>query len=109
MHILTDENGTPSLHGHSSCSEGHCGSCQAHQAHASGEQLPDPASPQQASAVLTVLHRQQQQAIAQLDRLVNTLMDLDCEDSAMQLQKAVDDFSKGNLYLGLALSLLKEE
>ena len=74
-----------------------------------GEQLPDPASPQQASAVLTVLHRQQQQAIAQLDRLVNTLMDLDCEDSAMQLQKAVDDFSKGNLYLGLALSLLKEE
>lgn len=124
MHILTDENNTPILHGHrqaggetGTCSaaeqqcsnDGDCSSCQTHpHSHAHGS-LPEPQTPQQMAAVLEYMLRHNRQHAAQLDQFSSKLMDMDQEESAMQLQKAVDEFSKGNLYLGLALSLLKGE
>lgn len=126
MHILTDSDSAPVFREHSQdnrtaqqceASDGHCtsdGNCSSCQAHAhtyaqGGSRLPDPQTPQQMAALLEQMLRHNQQQASVLDQFSSKLMDMDREASAMQLQKAADDFSKGNLYLSLALSLLKEE
>ncbi len=45
---------------------------------------------------------------AELDQMADKLMSDGHEKAAEQIRKAVDEFQKGNLYLGLALSLVKE-
>ena len=45
---------------------------------------------------------------AELDQMADKLAADGHEKAAEQIRKAVDEFQKGNLYLGLALSLVKE-
>lgn len=45
---------------------------------------------------------------AELDQMADKLTKEGHEKAAEQIRKAVDEFQKGNLYLGLALSLVKE-
>ena len=112
MHGHTQEGGAVqnrSDAGQQCSSDGNCSTCHARpHDHAHGS-LPDPQTPQQMAAVLEYMLRHNRQHAAQLDQFSSKLMDMDQEESAMQLQKAVDEFSKGNLYLSLALSLLKGE
>lgn len=46
---------------------------------------------------------------AELDQMAEKLAADGLGNAAEQIRKAVDEFQKGNLYLGLALSLVKEK
>ena len=105
MHKPKDENGNPV-----NCqSNGSCFACHTHTGASGLSALPDPETPQQMEAVLSYLLRQNQQMDAYLNRYLQKLMDMDREEAAMHLQKASEEYSKGNLYLSLALSLVKED
>ena len=117
MHVLTDENGNPIPHGsheHSEC--GHChehedhehcheheqGHCHAHHHH----EAADPQ--QQMSALLDYMLKHNQHHAAELDQLSQKLRAQGKGNVADQILKAVEEFEKGNLYLSLALSMVKE-
>ena len=105
MHKLSDENGIPV----NCASGGSCGSCHAHSGNTGLANLPVPENAQQMAAVLAYLEKQNQQMEAWLSRYVSILMDLDFDEAAMHLQKAAEEYARGNLYLSLAHSLVKEE
>ena len=46
---------------------------------------------------------------AELDQVADKLRAEGKEAAADQIKKAVDEFKKGNLYLGLALATVKEQ
>lgn len=115
MHIITDENGNPIPHGH----DGHChehenaehchthedGHCHAHgeeHCHAHGE------GPAKTSALLKYMLDHNTHHAAELDQMAKKLQGEGQEKAAEQILKAVDEFQKGNMYLSLALSLVKE-
>ncbi len=118
MHIVSDENGQPVSHGHQSechshencradengCPEhDHHGHCHAH-----GSQHPVPQTKEQMTALLDYMSKHNEQHAAELDRLSAQLVDFNRADAAEILRKAVDEFQKGNLYLNLALSMVRD-
>ena len=46
---------------------------------------------------------------AELDQMADNLKKMGMETAAKTIKAAVDDFQKGNMRLGLALTLVKEE
>lgn len=119
MHIITDENGNPIPHGghghehhdhdhhahdhghsheecHEECSHEHCGNCQE----------ADPK--QQLTALLTYMLQHNQSHAAELDQMAEKIRSAGMEQAAEQIKKGVDEFQKGNMYLSLALSMVKE-
>lgn len=85
-------------HCHSHEGEGHCHGCQ------SGEAAPADKN----AALLQYMLDHNTHHAAELDQMADKLMTDGHEKAAEQIRKAVDEFQKGNLYLGLALSLVKE-
>ena len=136
MHLIHDENGNPVPHGHEHehahthtyehshphshehgheeehehthshedphCHEHeHCGSCSAHtheQTEPSGDKM---------TAVLDYMLKHNEHHAAELDQVAEKLRSEGKTQAADQIRKAVDEFQKGNMYLGLALSLMK--
>ena len=129
MHIVKDENGNPCPHGHehshphthtyehthehthehghesehehshgeSACSsqgcEGGCSGC---------------APANQNEALLSYMLSHNEHHAAELDQMAEKLRAGGQEKAAEQIRKAVDEFQKGNMYLGVALALVQE-
>ena len=111
MHIIHDENGNPIAHGHDhehahthdhehdhdhGCVSEGCGSCSTD----CGDKT---------AALLDYMLKHNEHHAAELDQVADKLR-AECKDAAAdQIKKAVDEFKKGNLYLGLALATVKEQ
>ena len=93
-------------HGESGC--GGCASgCGSH-SHGHEHSHEMPGRPDQMTAVLDYMLRHNQSHAAELDQMAAKLQAAGKENAAEQIKKAVDEFQKGNLYLSLALSMVKE-
>ncbi|HJB17003.1 MAG TPA: cobalt transporter [Candidatus Blautia excrementipullorum] len=107
MHLIKDENGNPVQHGHehehshsTECqghSHEHCGSCQ------------DGNCQNETVALLTYMLQHNEHHAQELDQMAENLEKLGLSASAKTIREAVSDFQKGNMRLGLALTLVKEE
>lgn len=114
MHIIYDENGNLVSHGHEhehhhdhdhehhhehdhaacdaqNCESG-CGGCQ-----------------DKTAALIDYMLKHNEHHAAELDQLADKLHAEGKDAAADQIRKAVDEFKKGNLYLGLALATVKEQ
>lgn len=67
-----------------------------------------PEKPDQMTALLDYMLKHNQSHAAELDQMAAKLQAAGKANAAEQIKKAVDEFQKGNLYLGLALSMVKE-
>lgn len=110
MHIVKDENGNPCHHEHaqgehhvhahgtdcqSDCAAG-CQGCAEH----------DPKK--ENVALLTYMLQHNEHHAAELDQMAQKLRESGQETAADQIRRAVDEFQKGNLYLSIALAMVKE-
>lgn len=83
-----------------SCDENNCGcGCGA------GETTPN----KENIALLTYMLQHNEQHAAELDQMAAKLNEAGAEGAAEQIRKAVDEFQKGNMYLGVALAMVKEQ
>lgn len=106
VHIVKDENGNICPHGHENDHahthghphEGECKSCGG-----CGQPV------NQNEALLTYMLQHNQSHAAELDQMAEKLRGAGMAEAAEQLKKAVDEFQKGNLYLGVALAMVKEQ
>ena len=97
MHVVYDENGNPVSHGHTHCEhQEHC----HHHDHAEGQV--------KLSALLEYMLNHNQHHAKELDDLSAKLAGQGKNEAAGYIRTAVDEFQKGNMYLSLALSALKE-
>lgn len=60
------------------------------------------------TAVLDYMLKHNEHHAAELDQMAAKLAAAGKDAAAQQIKKAVDEFQKGNLYLSLALSTVKE-
>ena len=98
MHLIKDENGNLVQHGHADSHEHtHCGSCE------SGD------CKNETVALLTYMLQHNEHHAAELDQMADNLKKLNMDAAARTIKEAVSDFQKGNMRLGLALTLVKEE
>ena len=63
---------------------------------------------EQMAALLDYMLKHNQSHAAELDKMAAKLDEKQMAEAASQVRKAVDEFTKGNLYLSLALSTVKE-
>lgn len=102
-HTHSHENGEAHDHPHAdSCSCGghdhdHCGSC------AGGD------CKNETVALLTYMLQHNEHHAAELDQMAENLGKMGMDAAAKTIKEAVADFQKGNMRLGLALTLVKEE
>ena len=86
----------------------HCGGCghagHEHEGHAHGEEV----SGDKMTALLDYMLKHNEHHAAELDQVAGKLQAEGKAAAAEQIKKAVDEFQKGNLYLSLALSMVKE-
>ena len=112
MHLIKDENGNLVQHGHEHTPEhshehthshgdcgstDHCGSCEG------GD------CKKETIALLTYMLQHNEHHAAELDQMADNLQKMGLDNSAKTIKEAVADFQKGNMRLGLALTLVKEE
>ena len=128
MHLIKDENGNLVQHGHADSHEhthehthdngvthshshshaegdshchthgdGHCGSCE------SGD------CKNETVALLTYMLQHNEHHAAELDQMADNLAKMGMDAAAKAIKESVSDFQKGNMRLGLALTLVKEE
>ena len=114
MHLIQDENGNIVEHNHShhqDCEQAHCqehdhegcSSCGAH-THNHTQEAP---AGDKMTAVLDYMLKHNEHHAAELDQVAEKLRAEGKDAAAEQIKKAVDEFQKGNLYLSLALSMVK--
>ena len=60
-------------------------------------------------ALLTYMLQHNEHHAAELDQMADNLKKLNMDAAAKTIKEAVADFQKGNMRLGLALTLVKEE
>ena len=105
-HVHTHEDGVTHSHTHSHAEgdnhchthgDGHCGSCE------SGD------CKNETVALLTYMLQHNEHHAAELDQMADNLKKLNMDAAAKTIKEAVADFQKGNMRLGLALTLVKEE
>ncbi len=85
-------------HGDTSCSDHqHCGSC-------SGGDCKN-----ETVALLTYMLQHNEHHAAELDQMADNLNKMGMTAASKTIKEAVADFQKGNMRLGLALTLVKEE
>lgn len=98
-HTHTHEEGGDHAHTHEGgCqSHDHCGSCQG------GD------CKNESVALLTYMLQHNEHHAQELDQMADNLEKLGLSASAKTIKEAVADFQKGNMRLGLALTLVKEE
>ena len=111
MHLLYDENGNPIPHGahdehHHHHDHHHEGEDCGHACNACGseEKCKD-----ENLALLTYMLQHNEHHAAELDQMADNLQKMGLDNSAKTIKEAVADFQKGNMRLGLALTLVKEE
>lgn len=99
---------------HASCG-GHChgddgGHCHNHDGHCHGheEHAHEAAPAEKNAALLKYMLDHNTHHAAELDQMAAKLAGDGQNEAAEQIRRAVDEFQKGNMYLGLALSLVKE-
>lgn len=130
MHLIKDENGNLVQHGHehvhehthsdgmthshahthessenhehthtdsTACGTAHCGSCQG------GD------CKNETVALLTYMLQHNEHHAAELDQMADNLAKMGMDAAAKTIKESVADFQKGNMRLGLALTLVKEE
>ncbi len=117
MHIIQDENGNPVPHGHDG-EDGHSHEHGHTHEHAHDhEHSGAPADPGQEEAsaqdkqkaLLDYMVQHNDHHAAELDDVAEKFRADGQEDVAEQIKKAVDEFQKGNMYLKLAQSMVKEK
>ena len=82
----------------SSCSsQEHCGSCEG------GD------CKKETVALLTYMLQHNEHHAAELDQMADNLAKMGMDAAAKTIKESVSDFQKGNMRLGLALTLVKEE
>ena len=105
-HENTHEDGVTHSHTHSHAEgdnhchthgDGHCGSCE------NGD------CKNETVALLTYMLQHNEHHAAELDQMADNLKKLNMDAAAKTIKEAVADFQKGNMRLGLALTLVKEE
>ncbi len=111
-HEHTHENGVVHTHTHSheegeghehthvhedNCDHGHCGTCEG------GD------CKNETVALLTYMLQHNEHHAAELDQMADNLQKMGMEAAAKTIKESVSDFQKGNMRLGLALTLVKEE
>ncbi len=115
MHLVKDENGNPIPHGHDEhcpehehChqSEEHCH--EHHHGHGHSHHHDSPETKDQMIALLDYMTKHNEAHAAELDKVADKLWENGRNDVAEQVRRAVDEFQKGNMYLSLALSMVKE-
>ena len=77
--------------------QSHCGSCEG------GD------CKKETIALLTYMLQHNEHHAAELDQMADNLEKMELTGSAKTIREAVADFQKGNMRLGLALTLVKEE
>ena len=129
MHLIKDENGNLVQHGHGhthehthedgvththehthgdghdhghthtdhACENSHCGSC--NEGDCKNETL----------ALLTYMLQHNEHHAQELDQMADNLAKMGMDAAAKTIKESVSDFQKGNMRLGLALTLVKEE
>ena len=129
MHLIKDENGNLVQHGHGhthehthedgmththehthgeghdhghshadhACDTAHCGSCS--EGDCKNETL----------ALLTYMLQHNERHAQELDQMADNLAKMGMDAACKTIKEAVADFQKGNMRLGLALTLVKEE
>ena len=102
MHIVDGEHGCSHGHDHGHTHEHahdhsheHCGACAQTK----------PGSEQE--ALLSYMLDHNKHHAAELADVAKKFQETGKEDVAVQIEKAIENFDKGNLYLSLALSLVK--
>ena len=112
MHIIHDKNGNPIAHGHDhehahthehghdhdhdhGCASDNCGSCND-----CGDKT---------AALLDYMLKHNEHHAAELDQMADNLAKMGMDAAAKTIKESVSDFQKGNMRLGLALTLVKEE
>ncbi|OUQ24432.1 hypothetical protein B5E77_13735 [Lachnoclostridium sp. An131] len=101
MHIVDGEHGHAHGHAHEHAHDHvheHCGSC-------GGCEDKKPGSEQE--ALLSYMLDHNKHHAAELADVAKKFRETGKEDVAVQIEKAIENFDKGNLYLSLALSLVK--
>lgn len=104
MHIVDGEHGHAHGHVHEHTHDHdhaheHCGGCE------SGCAGKKPGSEQE--ALLSYMLDHNKHHAAELADVAKKFRETGKEDVAVQIEKAIENFDKGNLYLSLALSLVK--
>ena len=85
-------------HSHGDCgSTDHCGSCE------SGD------CKKETVALLTYMLQHNEHHAQELDQMADNLAKMGMDAACKTIKEAVADFQKGNMRLGLALTLVKEE
>lgn len=101
MHIVDGEHGHAHGHDHEHAHDHaheHCDSCGG-----CGEKKPG----SEQEALLSYMLDHNKHHAAELADVAKKFRETGKEDVAVQIEKAIENFDKGNLYLSLALSLVK--
>lgn len=95
---------------HSHGENGHCHGSEDGHCHSHGEHTHShgAASAGKNAALLKYMLDHNTHHAAELDQMAQKLSQDGQNEAAEQIRRAVDEFQKGNMYLGLALSLVKE-
>ena len=105
MHLIKDENGNVIPHGgeghHHDHDHGH------EHCHACGDGCEKNCT-DEVVALLNYMLSHNQHHAEELDQMAENLTKLGMEDAAKTIKEGVADFQKGNMRLGLALTLVKE-
>ncbi|MDO4339420.1 MAG: cobalt transporter [Eubacteriales bacterium] len=96
-HSHADGEGHGHTHADGCGSHEHCGSC------SSGD------CKNETVALLTYMLQHNEHHAAELDQMAENLKKMGMEAAAKTIKEGVADFQKGNMRLGLALTLVKEE
>lgn len=101
------ENEHEHTHDHTECAqsacESGCGGCRHDHSHEAQAPQGD-----KMVALLDYMLKHNEHHAAELDQVAENLRRAGKDAAAEQIKKAVDEFQKGNLYLGLALASVKE-
>ena len=118
MHLIKDENGNLVQHGHEHTPEHshehtHADGVTHTHAHTHGDgdhthSHGDCGSCEGGDCKKETLQHNEHHA-AELDQMADNLQKMGLDNSAKTIKEAVADFQKGNMRLGLALTLVKEE
>lgn len=105
-HGHEDEHDHSHAHTASGC-EQDCSSCGAHaHGHSHSHEAPQG---DKMTALLDYMVKHNEHHAAELDQVADKFRAEGKSQVADQIKKAVDEFQKGNMYLNLALSLVKEK
>ena len=103
-HVHSHEHGHEDDHHHEHTQTGETVHCHGSEGHCEDQTTPA----NQNEALLQYMLDHNTHHAAELDQMAQKLAADGHANAAEQIRKAVDEFQKGNLYLSLALSLVKE-